>query len=162
LNRKVKTNPVCIDDYIYVVTEDIESEGREEGEGPYPSHLSKIGNHYGVEIFTDPKHVKPMGKSIRFNLKLINLVEPQLKIKIIKNQPGNAAPVFDKTLSTGDKLTFVWIPAEAVEYRLIIEVEAENEIGLTVEETFTAVDVQKILRNYYYQLHTRSDTNRLN
>jgi hypothetical protein len=162
LNRKVKTNPVCIDDYIYVVTEDIESEGREEDEGPYPSQLSKIGNHYGVEIFTAPKDVKPMGKSIRFNLKLINLVEPQLKIKIIKNQPGNTVPVFDKTLSADDKPTFVWIPAEAVEYRLIIEVEAENKTGLTFEETFTAVDVQEILRNYYYQLHTRSDTNRLN
>lgn len=162
LNRRVKSNPVCIDDYIYVVTEDKVSEGREEDEGPYPSHLSKIGNHYGVEIFTDPKYIKPIGKSVRFNLKPINLVEPQFKIKIVKNQPGDETPVFDKILSKNDKLNFVWIPAEAVEYRLIIEVESENKKGLTVEEIFTPVDVQEILRNHFYQLHTRSDTNRLN
>jgi hypothetical protein len=162
LKRKVKTNPVCIDDYIYVVTEDKVSQGREESEGPYPLHLSKIGNHYGVEIFTNPKHIKPIGKSVRFNLKTINLIEPQLNIKIIKNQPGNETPVFEKILSKDDKLNFIWIPAEAVEYRLIIEVEAENKKGLTVEEIFTPVDVQEILRNHFYQLHTRSDTNRLN
>ncbi len=160
LNRRVKTNPVCIDDYIYVVTEDKVSEGREE-EDIYLSHLSKIGNHYGVEIVTDPKYIKPMGKSVRFNLKPINLVEPQFKIKIVKNQPGNETPVFEKILSKNDKLNFVWIPAEAVEYRMIIEVTAENKTGLTVEEIFTPVDVQEILRNHYYQLHTRSDTNRL-
>ncbi|MGD2092989.1 MAG: hypothetical protein PVH61_42900 [Candidatus Aminicenantes bacterium] len=162
LNRRVKTNPVCIDDYIYVVTEDKVSERWEEEEGPHPLHLSKIGNHYGVEIFTDPKHIKPIGKSVRFNLKPINLVEPQFKIKIVKNRPGNETPVFDKILSSNDKLNFVWIPAEAVEYRLIIEVEAENKQGLTVEEIFTPVDVQEILRNHFYHLHTRSDTNRLN
>jgi len=162
LNRKVKTNPVYIDDYIYVVTEDKVSEDREEDEGPYPSHLSKIGNHYGVEIFTDPKYVKPMGKSVRFNLKPINLVDPYFKIKIVKNQPGNETPVFDKELSKNDKLSFVWIPSEAIEYRLIIEVEAKNKTGLTVEETFTPLDIQEILRNHFYQLHTRSDSNRLN
>ena len=162
LNRKVKTNPVYIDDYIYVVTEDNVGEGREEDEGPYPSHLSKIGNHYGVEIFTEPKYVKPRGKSVRFNLKPINLVKPQFKIKIVKNRPGNEPPVFDKIIAPNDKLNFVWIPAEAVEYRLIIEVEAENKTGLTVEENFTPVDVQEILRDHFYQLHTRSDSNRLN
>jgi hypothetical protein len=162
LNRKVKTNPVYSDDYIYVVTEDNVSEGREEDEGPYPSHLSKIGNHYGVEIFTEPKYVKPKGKSVRFNLRPINLVEPKFEIKIVKNQPGNETPVFDKTISPNDKLNFIWIPAEAVEYRMIIKVTAGNKTGLTVEEIFTPVDVQEILRDHFYQLHTRSDSNRLN
>jgi len=161
LNRRVKTNPVYIDDYIYVVTEDKVGDGGEEDEGPYPAHLSKIGNHYGVEILADPKYVKPMGKSVRFNLRPINLVEPQLKIKIVKNQPGNESPVFDKIISPNDRLNFVWIPAEAVEYRLIIEVTAKNKTGLTVEETFAAVDIQEILRNHFYQLQTRSDSNRL-
>jgi outer membrane protein assembly factor BamB len=162
LNRRVKTNPVYIDDYIYVVTEDKAGEGQEEDEGPFPSHLSKIGNHYGVEIVADPKYVKPIGKSVRFNLRPINLVEPQLKIKIVKNQPGNETPVFDKTISPNEQLNFIWIPAEAVEYRMIIDVTAENKTGLTVEETFAAVDIQEILRNHFYQLQSRSDSNRLN
>lgn len=162
LNRRVKTNPVYIDDYIYVVTEDKTGEGQEEDEGPYPSHLSKIGNHYGVEIVADPKYVKPLGKSVRFNLRPINLVKPKLKIKIVKNQPGNETPVFDKTISSNEKLNFIWIPAEAVEYRMIIDVTAENKTGLTVEQTFTAVDIQEILRNHFYQLQSRSDSNRLN
>lgn len=162
LNRKVKTNPVCIGDYIYVVTEDKEIKGLTGDEEFYFSQLSKIGNHYGIKIFTDPKYVKPMGKSIRFNLGVINLVEAQLKIKILKNTPGDETPVFEKTFTPDDKSTFVWIPHEAVEYRLIIEVDAENQTGLTVEETFTAIDVQEILRNYYYQLHNQSSTNWLN
>ena len=160
--QDVKTNPVYIDDYIYVVTEDKAGEGQEEDEGPYPSHLSKIGNHYGVEIVADPKYVKPLGKSVRFNLRPINLVKPKLKIKIVKNQPGNETPVFDKTISSNEKLNFIWIPAEAVEYRMIIDVTAENKTGLTVEQTFAAVDIQEILRNHFYRLQSRSDSNRLN
>ncbi|UCH95754.1 MAG: WD40 repeat domain-containing protein [Candidatus Aminicenantes bacterium] len=162
LNRKVKTNPVCIGDYIYVVSEVKPGEESQEEEIPGHLQLSKIGNHYGVEITSEPQYVKPMGKSIRFNLQVVNLVEPQFKIKIFKNQPGNETPVYDKILNVDDKPSFVWIPGEAVEYRMIVEVEAENKKGLTVEERFKTVDVEEILRNYYYQLHSRCDSNSFN
>jgi hypothetical protein len=162
LNRKVSTNPVFIGDYIYVVTEDKISEDLSGSEEIILSQLSKIGNNYNVEIHADPKHIKPKGKSVRFVLKTINLLKPQLKIKIMKTQPGNTDPIFEKIITPEDNPYFIWIPPEAVEYRLVVEVDAENKKGLTVEETFTAIDVEKMLQNYYYQLQIMSDTNRLN
>jgi hypothetical protein len=159
LNRTVTSNPVRSGDYIYVVSRDSGSE-EEEGEGFFPSHLSKIGNHYGIEINTEPKYVKAMGKSVRFDLKYFNLIKPKYAIKILKDQPGDQTPVYDKIITPEDKPSFVWIPKEAIQYRLVVEIDAENKKGLTVEESINAIDVQAILRNYYYQLQNRCEFDR--
>ena len=160
LNRTVASNPVRSSDYIYVVSSNKGSEEEEEEEEFVPSHLSKIGNHYGVEINSDPKYVKALGKSVRFDLKHFNLIKPKYKIKIVKDQPGDQTPVYDKVITPEDKPSFVWIPKEAIQYRLMVEIEAENKTGLTVEETFSAIDVQEVLRNYYYQLQNRCEFDR--
>lgn len=160
LGRPVASNPVHIDDYIYIVSEDEVIERKENQEPPY-RRLSKIGNHYGVEIETDPKHVKPLGKSVRFDLKPINLVEPGYKIKIIKTQwESQSKPVvFEKQISVDDIPSFVWMPNEPVEYKLIIEIEAKNKKGVMVEQTFNSIDIEKILKNYYYDIQTRYSFN---
>jgi hypothetical protein len=163
LNRPVITNPVRIDDYIYIVSEDEVIE-REESQEPRYRRLSKIGNHYGVEIKTDPKQVKPLGKSIRFDLEPVNLVEPGYKVKIIKTQWENQTGpvVFEKQISANDIPSFIWRPEEAVEYRLIIEIEAKNKKGIMVEQTFKPVDVEKILKDYYYDIQTKYSLNFFN
>jgi hypothetical protein len=163
LGRPVVSNPVHIDDYIYIVSEDEVIEREESQEPPY-RRLSKIGNHYGVEIKTDPMHVKPLGKSIRFDLKPINLVEPIYKIKIIKTQwESQSRPVvFEKQISVDDIPSFVWMPNEPVEYKLIIEIEAKNKRGVKVEQNFKSIDIEKILKHYYYDIQARYSLNLLN
>jgi len=166
LNRVVKSNPVNIGEYIYLVLQDdISEKSEEDGKPPY-TRLSKLGNHYGVNIKTDPEYIKPMGKSVTFYINSINLIDPQYKIKIFNNsrQHGdgeNGPVVFDKIITKKDKPYFIWIPKEAVEYRIVVDVNAVNKRNLKLEETFRAVDIDKILQNYYYQLQTQYDTHSL-
>ena len=156
---EVGSNPVRFGDYIYVVTRDkIDDDEIESGKTVY-TRLSKIGNYFGVTVKTDPKYIWPINRSIRFTFKGINLIKPTYSVKIVKGgQEGEdinekSAVVFDKILGPKEKPTFVWIPAEAVKYRLLIDINAENQKDLTVEETFAAVDVNKILQNHFYELH---------
>jgi hypothetical protein len=161
LHRPVKTNLVPVDGYIYTVTEDeLTDEEKESGMKPF-RRLSKIGNHYGVEINTVPRNVKPLEKSIKFNLKPINLIEPSYRIKISRSgsygAPGGDKVVFEKSLSVKDKPTFVWVPKKAEQYRLVIEVDAENKKGVQVVQTFEPVDIDRIVQQYFYELQSQSD-----
>jgi len=161
LHRPVKTNLVPVDEYIYTVSEDeLTDEEKENGIKPF-RRLSKIGNHYGVEIKTVPKNVKPLEKSIKFNLKPINLIEPSYRIKIFRSaeygSTGGDEVVFEKSLSVKDKPTFVWVPKKAEQYRLVIEVDAENRKGVQVVQTLEPVDIDRIVQQYYYELHSQSE-----
>jgi hypothetical protein len=161
LNRLPVTNPVRIGEYIYVVSEEEITGGKEEGKITF-RRLSKIGNHYGVEVKTDPQYVKPLGKSIRFDLQPINLVKPGYSIKIMKTGAGDNPVVFEKQIPVDDKPSFVWVPSKPGGYRLVIDIQAENKKGLTVEQTFEAIDVEQIVRNYYYEIQTRFSLGSLN
>jgi hypothetical protein len=128
----------------------------ENGEGSYepqPKTITKIGNNFGVEIETDPQHILPLGKSIKFNLNKFNLIKPELKIEIV-NHAGES--VFDKTISHKQNPSFVWIPEKAMEYKLVVQIDAKNKKGLRVEKSFNVTDVEKILKHYYYHLQKYS------
>ncbi len=144
------SNLLYIDDYLYMVSQ--EETGEERYEQP-PKNITKIGNNFGVAINTKPQHILPLGKSIKFNLKKFNLIKPELKIKIL-NPAGKS--VFDKTVSHNEDPSFVWIPDKAVEYKLVMEINAKNKKGLRIEETFNVTDVEKILNQYYYRLQKYS------
>jgi hypothetical protein len=152
LGRPVKTNPLHIDGYIYIVSED-KVPGDEEA-GPAYRRISKIGNHYGVEVKSVPQYIKPLGKSVRFDLKAVNLIDPTYKIKITGNLAGTEDIVFEKQISLKEKPSFVWVPRRPIEYRLLIEIQSLNKKGLTVEETFEAIDVDRMVKAYYYNVQT--------
>ena len=163
LNLVAKSNPLNIDEYIYIVTEDdVEEKRGAEGAAVY-KRLSKIGNHYGVKITTDPQDIKPKGKSVEFNLKSFNLIKPRFRIKIFHiqaaAQPGNAereTVVFERQISKKDKPSFVWIPANAAKYRLVLEAYAENR-NVIIEETFEAVEIDEKLQEFYYEVQSQCD-----
>lgn len=162
LGYLLRTNPVVVNEYLYVVTEEKVEDTEAGGEELVFLNLAKVGNHYGLEITTNPRYVKPMGKSVRFDIKSINLIEPQFSIKIFKNQPGEQTPVYEKVLTSSDKPSFVWIPKEAIDYRMVIAIDSENKKGLVIEQVFPALDIQQMLRNYYYEIQTQCDSNFLN
>jgi len=144
------SNPIYIDDYLYMVAQEETGEGRYEQE---PKTITKIGNNFGVEINTDPQHILPLGKSIKFNLTKFNLIKPELKIEIV-NHAGQS--VFDKTISHKKNPSFVWIPEKAMEYKLVVQIDAKNKKGLRVEKSFNITDVEKILKHYYFHLQKYS------
>jgi hypothetical protein len=161
----VRSNPVLFDEYIYFVAKEKLSEEDEEA-GITPNQwLSKIGNNYGVEIKANPKYIWPKGRSIKMTLKSFNLVKPQYDIKIFELD-GEGVPVknvnnglvFEKTLTKNEKATFVWIPKEARSYRMVIRIDAENRKGVSIEETFETLDIEKVLKSHFYKLHQEQHT----
>lgn len=160
LERKPTTAPVQIGGYLYVVsTED--DDDRRDDELPALRRLSRLGNHYGLEIKTDPNYIKPMGRSVKFTLIPINMVEPRYRVKIVVASPADGdtgdGVVFEKQIGVKDKPNFVWVPPQAREYRLMIEIDAQNKKGVVVEETFNTIDVDQMLWKYYYDVQTAGD-----
>lgn len=160
LDRTVFSNSLHIGEYLYVIAQlktgeesDINTEAEPGQEEAQLKAITKIGNNYGVQIETDPADIIPMGKSIKFNLNKFNLIEPRLNIQIL-NPAGES--VFEKTLSDRDDPSFILIPNQPGEYNVTIEINAENKKELRIKDTFDVIDVEKILRQYYYHLHKYS------
>jgi hypothetical protein len=160
----IKTNPVAFGEYIYFVMEEQLEENVDEEKtqrSPYQI-LSKIGNNYGVEVKAKPEYVWPKGKSILFTLKEFNLHKPQYTIQIYKPNPNNATiintPIFEKIIMPKDKPTFVWLPEEALEYKMMIKIDALNKQNVVVEETLKIIDLNRVLQNHYYEIQ-RSNEN---
>lgn len=99
-----------------------------------------------------------MGKSIKFNLEKFNLIKPELTVKIL-NPAGES--VFDQTFSDKDDSNFIWIPEKSAEYKLVVEINAENKKGLRMEEPFNVLDLDNILNRYYYEVQESSNEDRV-
>lgn len=148
-DKSVLSDALHIDEYLYVI-----AETGDEDQGRPLKAIYKIGNNFGVVIQTDPQDIIPMGKSIKFNLEKFNLVNPELKIRIL--DAGNVN-VFEKTISYKDDPSFVWIPNRAMVYKLVVEINAENKKGLLIEHPFEVINVEKQLYQYYYRLQKSSN-----
>ncbi len=164
----IKSNPLTIGEHIYVVTQDkvevsteVKAEdelGTPENQPPTYTRLSKIGNNYTVEITTEPEFIWLKGKSIKFDLTNINFVRPRYTIQIFKNPPADkpgtqpTQPVFTRFIGLKDKPSFVWVPEELAEYRMLIQIDADNKKGVTVEKTISTIDINKTLHDYYYEI----------
>lgn len=178
-NRDVFSNSLYIDEYVYVIAqqelEEVTASGEEidsaeetasieetasgsEEEESVPKTVARIGNNYGVKIETDPEEIIPMGKSIKFNLERFNLIEPELTVKIL-GPTGES--VFDQTFSAKDDPYFIWIPEKSAEYKLVVEINAENKKGLRIEEPFNVLDLENILNRYYYEVQKSSNEDRV-
>ncbi len=167
-NRDVFSNSLYIGEYVYVIAQQelgdetvsgeiVPPEAGEEEE-VVPRAIARIGNNYGVKIETDPEDIIPMGKSIKFELERFNLIKPEFTIKIL-NPAGES--VFDQTFNAEDDSSFIWIPEKSEEYKLVVEINAENKKGLRVEETFNVLDLDKILSRYYYDVQKTSTEDRV-
>lgn len=155
-DKPIFSGVLHIGEYLYVIAES-GGEDRED-QGPPLKAITKIGNNFGVVIRTDPQNIIPLGRSIKFNLERFNLVKPELKVKILDAGDEN---VFAKTIAYKDDPSFVWIPNRAMDYRLVVEINAENKKGLIIEHPFEVIDVEKLLSQYYFRLQKNSNEDRV-
>jgi len=166
LGYRLKTSAVQIGPYIYV------AEGKEDEPPDKLRYLLRIGNNYGVEIKSDPPLVKPVGKSIKFVLNPFNLIKPNLQIKILQlpstslmpssppelmNQPPTPKIVLEKKFTYEDETSFAWIPSQPGRYRMVVMIDATNKKNLEISEEFDIVDVDSVLREYYYRVQSQCD-----
>lgn len=137
---QVESNPVYLKDGLYILCKDLEKKN---------NYVSKIGNRYAADIEIKPEGVKSLGKSISFVVKPINLIEPAIKAVILDN---SQAGVFTKELGKSKNLSFVWIPEKPGDYKLMLEANAENKKDLKTEANFNVIDIDKIVKEYYWEL----------
>jgi hypothetical protein len=129
------SNPVHLDSYLYFLA---------HKKNKKIQRITRLGNLYQVNIKADPEHIKPLGQSIQFNLKPVNLIKPVLEINIIDQKEQ---PVFTKTLKYTDIMSFVWIPKKAGKYELKLNVVAKNRERMTIKKSITITDIEKIIQS---------------
>lgn len=136
----IDSNPVSIKKYLFLLNYQKDKKKQK---------ISKIGNHYHMEIKIEPKFIKPIGKSIVFRLEPINLIKPDLQMDIF-NQSKKS--VFSKKMNYNQISSFVWIPKEPGKYKLVLEINSKNKKKMKIEKKFKTVDLEKILVNYIFKL----------
>ncbi|MGE5340851.1 MAG: hypothetical protein ACM3SY_05145 [Candidatus Omnitrophota bacterium] len=156
-----RSNPVFINGYLYIVTENEMSNDTEKKAEPF-RWLTRIGNYYGVEVKTTPEYAKVPGKSIRFALTAVNLIKPSFDVKIINNRSPNQEPVFQKTIGEKDKPELIWVPSTESEYMIKVLIHAQNKDNLTVEQTFNVIDYNRMMREYFYKVQSQCDFGSIN
>lgn len=139
LKTSLDSNPVYLEDYLYYLS---------HKKNKKVQKISRVGNIYHVKVKTNPKHVKPMGQFIQFNLKPINLVNPILEVKIL-DQADLA--VFQKTFKHDDILSFIWIPKAAGIYKLVLEIKAKNKKQMTINQSIKITDIGTMIRSSQQQ-----------
>lgn len=156
--RMAISNAVKSGEYVFLLTGNHgDSKRRDE-------KLIKIGNHYGVNIDSEPADILSAGKSIKFELSALNLVKPSYDVTIERlstdeagAETGTKTVVFNKSLAVYDLPSFVWVPRETGRYRLNVVISAGNKKGLMVSKTFDTIDVDKILEQHYYDVQTQCE-----
>ena len=93
--------------------------------------------------------MKSIGKTIRFELKPVNLIRPTHHIRILDSQKKT---VLDKKINWTDKPRFVWIPQNAGTYSLIMDSSAQNISGIRLEEKLDIIDSQKLLNDHFFNI----------
>jgi hypothetical protein len=129
------SNPVYMDSYLYFLT---------HKKNKKIQRITRLGNLYQVNIKADPEHIKPLGQSIQFNLKPVNLIKPVLEINILDQKEQ---PVFTKTLKHTDIMSFVWIPKKAGKYKMKLNVVAKNRERMTINKSITITDIEKLIQS---------------
>lgn len=143
LNKKIswQSHPVYSHHALYFIVQEKEDQ---------PFQLTSIGNRYDVDVKTSPEDHFPMGQSIKFDLKAVNLIQPAFTVSLM-DQGGQT--LLHKTIARKQNRHFVWIPDQSGAFQLTIEVQAENIKGLKIEKSIEVIDFQALIRQQIYLRH---------
>ncbi len=153
--QPVFCSPINIGEYLYILSQLETADTAKEG---ISKTISKIGNNYGVFLEIAPKHIQPKGKSLKINLKNINLIQPRYEVEIT-NRSGEI--VYTKTITWKDNSTFAWIPEKAEEFKIKVEINSLNKKGMIIETSAQIIDLEKMLKNHYFFLQKQSTVDQL-
>lgn len=152
-NTSLSGKPAVLGEFIYFFTGPAVSADPSSPSGSI--QLNRMGNIYRTEVESKPEKMKSIGKTIRFELKPVNLIRPDHHISILDSQKQT---VLDKKITWTEKSRFVWIPQKAGTYDLIVKSDARNISGLRFEEKIEIIDSQKLLNDHYFTIHHMCQT----
>lgn len=148
LDCLVKDRPVFISPYLYVLT---------LNETRKMETVTRVGNRFAADIKSDPKNVKIVGRSVKFELVPINLFKPSYSIDISNDKEES---LFTTNFSSTDIPSFIWIPPDAGKYKMSVGIEAKNQKQLKTSYSFEVIDLIAIIHTYFQKLQAecRADT----
>lgn len=139
LKNPALSSPAYLRDYLYFMSRATRPKGKAF------SFIEKLGNQYHVRIKTEPEYIKPAGQSVQVTLSPINVIKPEMDVKILNSKQEN---MFNASFKKGDLPTFVWIPEKEGKYRMVLHVVAENMKDLNIEKEFTVIDLNAIVHEF--------------
>ena len=134
LKNTRKSNPVYSNNYVYVVTRAKKDEF---------SSITKIGNRFDIDVKIEPEYIKTAGKSIKFELKSINLIDPEFKIEILDE---SRKKIFNMKLGKDDDPTFIWIPSMAGKYEITVHTNSLYKKDLMYKKKNKVINFKNILK----------------
>ncbi len=107
--------------------------------------LLRLGNRYGVDIELEPAPVLWSGSSLRFTVRMQNLIEPRWECVILDAQ---GRPVFSRSLEGEGETSLVWVPPLAGTYLIRVRAQglnrdAQGELSLQV------LDARQVVPRFY-------------
>ena len=123
--------------------------GKKEGQQKKTAGIIKIANRFEVDIKTEPKRLLSTGKSIKFILKPVNLIEPVLAVNILNSKKES---IFDKEIVDAEKAQFNWIPETKGNYEVTVEAKTDNGQTIKSSQAFTVLDTDTLLLDHYLTL----------
>lgn len=146
LERKVLSNMTASgDDVFFLSHEELEK----NTDTPQFREIVKIGNNYGAEVISDPPDIIPSGKSVKMRISFINIQKP---IALVTISDDNGKILFKEKFTDDQTISFVWIPAKAATYKLVVAVDGKNRQGLRVEQNLNVINLEQKLLEYFYRL----------
>lgn len=152
-NTSILGNPAVLGESIYFFSPPPEKTGTSVKTESL--HLNRIGNSYRTEITSKPEKLKSIGKTIRFELKPVNLIRPEHHIKIFNSEKQT---ILEKKIKWGEAPRFVWIPAQQGTYSIWIKSDAQNKSDIQMKEEIKIIDAQKIFNEHYYRIQNMCQT----
>lgn len=147
LKSEMDSNAVHINNFLYFFAHQENKKDR---------FIVRIGNRYTVRIKTEPAFLKPLGKSIKFDLTPVNLIKPRLNVAILNQSKQR---VFETALTSDQLMSFVWVPEQAGTYRLELNVRAENRDVMAIRKNIKIIDMDERIRALTHRIlkECRSD-----
>jgi hypothetical protein len=153
LNHQIICPPVHINSYVYLLGLEPPGQSAPGSQANITDRaltkMVKLGNRYTVDITTVPENILAAGKSIRFELKPVNLQKPELTVQITD---GDAQQVFEKNFHPKDDLNFLWIPEKEGQYNVTIKVKSENRGLLDITKALPVINLENTIRKYYFDI----------
>jgi hypothetical protein len=143
LKDLIQGDPIFYGKALYIL------KGKKEGQQKKTAGIVKIANRFEVDIKTEPKRLLSTGKSIKFILKPVNLIEPALEVKILNSKKES---IFNKEIIDAEKGQFNWIPESKGNYEVTVDAKTEDGQVVKSSQAFTVLDTDTLLLDHYLKL----------
>ncbi len=142
---KLKLPPLYIDGSLYsVVSEKKLSELK----------LVKITNRFGIDIKTDPAGNFETGKSVKFQLKPVNILKPEITVEIYNPKKKSG---FHKHILSYQSSSFAWIPGSEGSFTLnVLTIDRKGIQRTEVKELFVS-NPGKIYKALQLKIHRKCE-----